>query len=263
MPDKANYLRLYKNLKKEGRSFERFGKAKPELNAIAKQKRLNFCKWLLEQVDNTPNFLEQLCHTDECSISLRDTAFGHNFGWWVKAGEAVPERQLLNYSQKFNTKIMVAACIGTNLKLSLRVFVEEQNNGKLKAIRENSDGYQKICLEPWLNEMKALGHIAVNSDGKNVLTDRVFVQDGASSHTSMSSLNVLDEYFGLGRVITGVAAGKEAGATYREKRMIEWPPHSPDLNPLDFSLWSNLKYKIKQELGKQQKLYFSSLEDTS
>jgi len=260
MPDKGNYLRLIRNLKKDGRTFERFGRARPELSAVAKQKRLRFCKWLLEQMDNTPRFLEQLLHTDECSISLRDTAFGKNFGWWVKEGEDVPERQLLNFSQKFNTKIMVAACIGTNLKLSLRVFVEEQNNGKLKAIRENSDGYQSICLTPWFNEMKELGHITDNADGKNELTDRIFIQDGASSHTSMSSLNVLDEYFGLGRVITGVAAGKEAGATFREKRMAEWPPHSPDLNPLDFSLWTNLKYKVKLELGKQQKLYFDSLE---
>jgi len=42
--------------------------------------------------------------------------------------------------------------------------------------------------------------------------------------------------------------------------MHEWPPHSPDLNPLDYSCWANFKYHIRLELGRRGLLYFSSLE---
>ncbi|CAG5091761.1 Oidioi.mRNA.OKI2018_I69.PAR.g13232.t1.cds [Oikopleura dioica] len=259
MPGWSNYSRVFRLLAKDGYSFERFGKAKPELSKEAKQKRLAFCKWLLEEVERTPDFLQQLLHTDECSISMREEKFGRNLGWWVKDNEAPPQH-LLSFSKKFNAKIMIACCIGHNIKLSLRVFVEEQANGKLKSIKENSLGYQKICLEPWYEDLAAHGHIHIREDGTSELVGRVYVQDGARSHTSASSLEFLDAHFSLDRCITGVACGEIQGQAHREKRMHEWPPHSPDLNPLDFSLWAHLKSKVREELGRNKKLYFDSLE---
>jgi hypothetical protein len=54
-----------------------------------------------------------------------------------------------------------------------------------------------------------------------------FMQDGATAHTATYPINVLNEVF--------------------ENRLISrelWPARSPDLNPCDFNLWGNLKYKV-------------------
>jgi inhibitor of nuclear factor kappa-B kinase subunit alpha len=53
------------------------------------------------------------------------------------------------------------------------------------------------------------------------------MQDGATAHTAIYSINVLNKVF--------------------EDRLISrglWPARSPDLNPCDFYLWGNLKDKV-------------------
>ena len=52
------------------------------------------------------------------------------------------------------------------------------------------------------------------------------MQDGASSHTAQTVVSYLDTYLGKRRWIR------------------DWPPLSPDLNPLDFGIWSILKTKV-------------------
>ena len=61
-----------------------------------------------------------------------------------------------------------------------------------------------------------------NSDAKSW----IWMQDGASSHTATGVAAYLDKYLGKKRWIR------------------DWPPSSPDLNPLDFSLWSVLKSRV-------------------
>ena len=55
----------------------------------------------------------------------------------------------------------------------------------------------------------------------------VFMQDGATPHTAISTRNFLTETFG-DRII-----GKHFSK--------EWPAHSPDLTPADYYLWPQLK----------------------
>jgi hypothetical protein len=53
------------------------------------------------------------------------------------------------------------------------------------------------------------------------------MQDGATAHTAICSINVLNEVF--------------------EDRLIShglWPARSPDLNPCDIYLWGNIKDKM-------------------
>lgn len=66
-----------------------------------------------------------------------------------------------------------------------------------------------------------------------------FQQDGAIPHTAKIVLEWLAEKFG------------EHFISLRSN--IEWPPHSPDLNPLDFFLWGYLKDRV----------YSPSLQDTN
>ena len=87
-------------------------------------------------------------------------------------------------------------------------------------------------------------HVSVNTNNYiKVLKDEIFpwipqelldeekvwwMQDGAPSHTSNASMSELKNVFG-DKIISRFAS-KFGG--------IEWPSHSPDLNPLDYSFWS-------------------------
>ena len=68
----------------------------------------------------------------------------------------------------------------------------------------------KTVVKPWLKSAYPLGNY-------------VFTQDGAPPHTSNLTQKYLAKYF----------------AAYWEKTM--WPASSPDLNPLDFSIWSKIQ----------------------
>ena len=57
-----------------------------------------------------------------------------------------------------------------------------------------------------------------------------FQQDGATPHTAGDVVDWLSQTFG------------DRFISFRTER--EWPPHSPDLNPLDFFLWGHLKERV-------------------
>ena len=60
------------------------------------------------------------------------------------------------------------------------------------------------------------------------LNDGIFVQDGASSHTSNKCQRFLSKEFGKSRKVS--------------KK--QWPPQSPDLNPLDYFFWAEVQSKV-------------------
>ena len=64
-------------------------------------------------------------------------------------------------------------------------------------------------MKPWIEE--------------NLGDDYLWMQDGAPSHTSRRSQAWLGENF----------------ADFLRKE--EWPPSSPDLNPMDFAIWGRLE----------------------
>ena len=57
--------------------------------------------------------------------------------------------------------------------------------------------------------------------------DGLYVQDGASAHTSNLAQNYLKQEFGRDEFVKK-----------------QWPPKSPDLNPLDFYFWNAVKEKV-------------------
>ena len=57
----------------------------------------------------------------------------------------------------------------------------------------------------------------------------IFQQDGARSHTSKHTIAYLDD---------------KLPDTADFILPQDWPPHSPDLNPLDYSIWSSLAKKV-------------------
>ncbi len=100
-----------------------------------------------------------------------------------------------------------------------------------RGIKINSKVYQgflKTSLLPW----------ARDKFGEEMWT---YQQDGAPSHTSKSTQKWLARH--CPQFLT-----KE-----------EWPPSSPDLNPLDFSLWLILESKVNSKPHKNLDSFKASL----
>ena len=70
----------------------------------------------------------------------------------------------------------------------------------------------------------------------------VFQQDGAPAHTSKTTQEYLD------------------GATPDFIRKDEWPPQSPDCNPMDYAVWDSSSQKVYA--GKQDKYIENELKKT-
>ena len=69
--------------------------------------------------------------------------------------------------------------------------------------------------------------------GEGIQNDILFQQDGAPAHYGREVVNDLNHEF--------------PGRWIDRRGSIEWPPRSPDLNPLDFFLWGYLKWKVYKD----------------
>ena len=69
-------------------------------------------------------------------------------------------------------------------------------------------------------------HVVPNLPNNNL----IFMQDGATPHTANIVKDFLRQQFGENLIGLGFQR--------------EWPPRSPDLNPLDFFLWGYLKLRV-------------------
>ena len=105
--------------------------------------------------------------------------------------------------------VMVWAGVSANSRTDL-VFVPE-------GVKMNSTTYRDLILEPIVKRV---------SGSLFEYQPWTFQQDGAPSHTS----KITQEW--LSREIPDFISKEE------------WPPSSPDLNPMDFSVWSILEAKV-------------------
>ena len=117
--------------------------------------------------------------------------------------------------QKYNDYTTSLNCKTPNQTLDLLTLlsykISYMNNTGVKI---NAATYKELVLEPILED---LGEKMFN------IQPFVFQQDGAPAHTARTTQQWLQN--NIPHFIS-----KE-----------EWPPSSPDLNPLDFSLWSILE----------------------
>ena len=98
-------------------------------------------------------------------------------------------------------------------------FFEDEDH---QAVTVNQDTYLQMLKLQYMPALRRRG----------LLDTTVFMQDGASPHTARRVLEFLREKF-PDRLIS-------------LKTDQIWPPHSPDLNPLDFYLWGYLKSVVYQ-----------------
>lgn len=122
--------------------------------------------------------------------------------------------------------VMVWAGVGYNAKAPL-IFVKA-------GVKINTDVYRKEILKP--TEQWAAEHYGIDDEG--YWNDWTFQQDGAPSHTSIKED---PEKF---RVPTQKWLAKHFPDFIRKD---EWPAASPDLNPLDYSIWSILESEVNAQ----------------
>ena len=124
-----------------------------------------------------------------------------------RKSEIEPKR-LFHRQSKQRVKLMVSACISCNGVT--RPFFIDPAKGKVNAKYYTNHLRRQIL--PACRRLYPEGNY-------------VFMQDGASSHTPNLRQGFLKKELGYGKYITKT----------------QWPPNSPDCNPIDYYFWSKVE----------------------
>jgi transposase len=164
-----------------------------------RKKRLDRATALMKRI--TMQSVKRVFFTDEKNFYLNPPISKQNNRVWARGGKAdVEPSRLLVEREKFASHIMVSAgvCFGGKGRLH---FVEEK-------AKVNAEYYIDKLLPKLIEDCQQL-----------LPTGYVFQQDGAPAHTA--------------RVTQEWLASNCNDFLTKE----EWPPNSPDLNPLDYHAW--------------------------
>lgn len=167
------------------------------LNHGDAQRRVNFCNWYLQMVQENPAFPKNIIWSDECHVSSAGIFNRHNNRHWSNHNEhQIFERQAQG---RFGFNI---SCFILGNRLTYRIF-----NGNLTAQR-----YIEILRTSLL---ELLDDIPLQNR-PNIY----YQQDGAPAHNSVIVRDYLDNNFPNHWIGT--------------RGPVFWPARSPDLSILDF-----------------------------
>ena len=179
------------------KSFKRVGVQM--LSEATKIKRLTRSKALLRRL--TAAKCRRVFFTDEKVFYIDPPLNSQNNRLWsVGRKKNIDPRRLLQQRAKFSQRVMVSAGVCDSGKGRLH-FVDEK-------VKVNAEYYMKSLLPGLLNDCHTL-----------LGDDFIFQQDGAPAHTARQAQQFL----------------QNESPEFIAKD--EWPPNSPDLNPLDYSVW--------------------------
>ncbi|TKR72768.1 hypothetical protein L596_020172 [Steinernema carpocapsae] len=155
----------------------------------------------------------QILFSDEKIFTMEPIRNQQNHREWLLQGSP---RTVNVQKSHFPKSIMVWAGVSALGNTKLHFFDQKK--------RFNAVGYQTKILEgvmkPWAKK---------NTSG----IQWIYQQDGAPTHSANTTLNWFHDPTKWSPAPAPVVWDKNI-----------WPPHSPDLNPLDFSVWSILGEKI-------------------
>ncbi|XP_071056990.1 uncharacterized protein [Onthophagus taurus] len=172
------------------------------------QRRLEFCRWYVDQVNENPVFSRAIIWTDEAHISSAEIFNRNNQHIWSNVN---PQNTIERRTQgRFGFNVWVALL--NNEVLAYQIYQENLN------------------AERYLNILT--NHIERYVDGLPLRdAEKLYFQhDGAPAHTARRitdflNINFEDNWIG-------------SSGNHR------WPPRSPDLTPLDFFLWGYIKNQL-------------------
>ena len=178
------------------------------LKPDTKRKRFERCRALLRRLTVAAN--KRVFYTDEKAFYLDPPVNAQNNRLWATGRKStVSANRLLVQRAKFSPHVMVSAgvCYGGRGRLH---FVPDK-------AKINAAYYCNTLLPALIEDCDAL------------LDDNfLFQQDGAPAHTTQQTQNWL-------AVHSPDFIGKD-----------EWPPNSPDLNPMDYSIWGMMLSSYEQ-----------------
>ena len=152
--------------------------------------------------------LEKVVFSDEKLFTVEEALNKQNDRILSRTVSSIPEEYRLVKRVQKPSYVMVWAGISAEGRIPL-VFVPS-------GVKINANTYKELILEP---VVKKLAETMFNNG------EFLFQQDGAPAHTARSTQEWLKNE------IPGFLSKEE------------WPPSSPDLNPMDFSIWSILQEK--------------------
>lgn len=175
------------------------------LKATDYEPRVIFSEWFLGRCNQDAMFLNKVLFTDEAGFTRDGIINFRNMHEWAEDNpHAVVER---HHQDKFS--INVWAGVIDNYLIGPFVLPNRLNGAAYRLFLENN-----------LHEL--LDNIPIQ-----IRHNMWFMHDGAPPHYSLEARQHLNERF-EGRVI-----GRGCP--------VNWPPRSPDLNPMDFFVWGYLK----------------------
>jgi len=174
------------------------------------QTRVDRVAILLKKFNKNPRMIERAVFQDESDFPLEIPLNSQNdiVNFKGQKGDA-PEENLFHSTNRQSIKVMVAAL--TWHGITKPIFVSKQG---LKTNAKNYRNHLKNIFFPEINQICPW-------------ENWIFIQDGASSHTSNFVQDFLKETM-----------------PRRFVKKDEWPPKSPDSNPLDYYFWSIVKRKV-------------------
>lgn len=176
-----------------------------ELNDDDFDRRQEFCEIMAQHINHNPNFLYNVCFSDECTFSLRGDVNRHNCRFWSDTNPHVFRESHTQHPEKLNVWVGI---LGDNLIGPL--FIPGNLNGEIYLdMLENA-------IDPLITEK-------LENDPLLLEQQLHFQQDGAPPHYAAS----VRQYLNL----------QYPGRWIGRRGPMEWPARSPDLTPLDFFLW--------------------------
>lgn len=177
--------------------------------------RLLFAQNQLAALSNNPGLLQNLIFSDEAHFYLNGEVNRQDFRLWSPENPHWFSEEPL-HSQK------VTVWLGIGIQGVVGPFFWEPLANE-RGI--NGRWYESLLRDQVIPALRQWPNFA----------DLVFQQDGAPPHYATAVRYLLDQTFPnrwMGRGSSGNPAP------------VAWPPRSPDLNPLDFWLWGDLKQKV-------------------
>ena len=185
--------------------------SEPRRDEGALERRTRRANGLVERFEKNPRSIEKLVWQDEKDFPLEVPLNRQNNRVYYKGLKRdIPAKNLFFQTKKMCKKVMVSAAL-TWQGATKPFFVNK------KGIKVNAVNYHKHLKRELFPAIENL----IKRD------DWIFIQDGASSHTSNLVQNFLKE---------------ELKRRYVNAQ--EWPPTSPDSNPLDYFFWNKVKEKV-------------------